>query len=99
MSDQKLWDELRANPANAKSSIQLAAEQREQERLRALQGVKPTITAAARESAAQRFKSIQAQKAIEKTLEQDSIVAQREQEIRQQIADALKDVTSAAEQA
>jgi hypothetical protein len=99
MSDQTLWDDLRSNPENAKSSIQLAAEQREQERLRALQNIKVKPAPAAREAAAQRFRSIQAMNAAEKATAAVDVVNQRIAEVRQQILEACKDVTSAAEQA
>jgi hypothetical protein len=99
MSNQELWNRLRQEPDANKSTIQLAAEQREQERLRSLQTVKPVVTAAERESAAQRFKSIQAQKAVERATAELDVANRRIAEVRQQIAESCKEVTSAAEQA
>jgi hypothetical protein len=94
--DQKLWDDLRSNPENAKSSIQVAAEQREQERLRSLQNIKVKPTPAAREAAAAKFAAIKAMNAAEKATAAVEVVNQREREIQTLLVAALE-VASPAE--
>lgn len=91
--DTKLWNELRADPANSKTSVQLAAEQREREHQRALSSIKRPVTAEQRKAAAKKYRQIQAQNELEKQLEQDSIVAQRTKELEALVTSALETAT------
>lgn len=97
MSDQKLWNDLRSNPANAKSSMQVATELRAQEHARTLQGLKPAVTAEQRAEAERRFDAINAANLAAETVEATGIVETRKTEIQEMILAALKDTTTFAE--
>jgi hypothetical protein len=90
MEDRALFERLKADPENAKSSMELASEAVQREHQKALQQVKRPPTAAEVSESAKRFRAIQLQNDLDKQLEQDSIIAQREREISTLVESALE---------
>lgn len=86
------WQECQKKYSN-RSELELAAEQRERERKRALQGFKKPATQAKRDEQARRFKAISAQNELDSRVEQDSIIAEREKEVSALITSALEVAT------
>jgi hypothetical protein len=84
-----LWQECQKKYSN-RSELELAAEQREQERQRSLQTAKRPATDAERKIAADRFRNIQAQKAVEKATAELDVIAQKTKEIEHDIIAALE---------
>lgn len=88
--DRELFEKLKREPDASKSSLQLAAEQRDREHQRALQSVKPIVTAQQRKAAAEKYRQIQAQNELDKSLDELDVVNQRAKEVEHNIIAALE---------
>ena len=95
--DNELFERLKADPENAKSSLQLNAERNAQEHARTLRDIKRPVTAEQRAAAKQKFDAINAANQVLDAVEATGIVETRKAEIKGMIIESLKDTTTAEE--
>jgi transcriptional regulator of NAD metabolism len=88
--DPQLWNRLRQEPNASKSTLQIESERSQREYQASLKNVKPVVTAEQRKAAADRFRQIQAQNELDKSLDELDVVNQRAKEVEHNIIAALE---------